>query len=88
MIDTSGKWWKGDSAEDLNEYLRIFSEDSYPIKEFRLALCRCGSDKFLLEVKDEEEAAKRICSLCSAAHFVCDSEENWKGRSRKFECIE
>jgi hypothetical protein len=88
MIDMSGKWWKGGSAEDLNEYLRILSEDSYPVNEFRLALCPCGSDKFLLEVKDEEEAGKCICSACSKARFVCDSEESWKGRSRKFKCIE
>ena len=88
-IDTSGKWWKGSSPDDLEEYLRALSEEGYPIDDFRLSQCPCGSNRFLLEVNVEEGLARRVCERCGTKHFICDSEENWSPnvQMRKFKCV-
>jgi hypothetical protein len=87
-IDTSGKWWKGSAPEDLGEYLRALSANSYPVSEFRLSKCSCGSLRFFLEVEQDEGVARRTCEQCGAAHFICDSEDNWEPglRPRRFKC--
>lgn len=87
-IDRSGKWWKGNSPEDIFVYLDQLFADSYPIHEHRLAVCPCGSEVFSLCWIPDEGAVKRICGQCGTKHFVCDSEENWDGRPKKFKCIE
>lgn len=74
-MDTSGKWWTGSEAEDIKEYLEAYSEEGYPIDEFRLAVCDCGSKIFFLEADIDEGVAKRICVKCGKEHFICDSEE-------------
>lgn len=82
-IDKSGKWWVGKTPEDLKEYLDAFSEDSYPIHEFRLARCDCGSLEFQIEASDEDGVARRTCAACRQNHFLCDSEENWSDAETK-----
>jgi hypothetical protein len=88
-IDTSGKWWKGDAPEDLDEYLHAYTEDGDAITEFRLARCGCGSVRFQLEVDEDEGVARRTCEACGEKHFICDSEENWTPglKTKKYKCI-
>jgi len=88
-IDTSRKWWVGSTPNDLEEYLHAYSQDSYPTGHFRLAICACGALEFYLEVDDNEGVARRTCSECGAAHFVCDSGEYWEdAEPKRFRCIE
>ena len=89
-IDKSGKWWKGNSPEDVQEYLSCLSEAEYKISEFRLSRCTCGSVEFGLEYNVDEGVVRRKCSLCSSVHYMCGSEEYWlpKVRMKKFKCIE
>jgi len=88
-IDTTGKWWVGTDAADIEEYLIAYTEDAYRVKEFRLAKCSCGSESFHLEVDDDEEVAKRTCATCSDEHFIGDSEEYWGGaRPKTWKCTE
>lgn len=89
MIDTSGKWWKGSSAEDLQEYLQALSVSSYPISEFRLSQCSCGGVRFVLRVEQDEGIAKRVCEGCSAEHLICDSAEHSQQgqRLKPFKCV-
>ena len=88
-IDTSGKWWVGSSPQDLEEYLRAYSEDSYPATVFRLARCHCRSEIFSLEADDDEGVARRTCTACNSAHFICDSGEYWKdARPKRYKCVE
>jgi len=87
-IDTSEKWWKGSAPQDLEEYLRALSSDSYPINEFRLARCTCGSERFLLEADSDESVARRTCAECGKAHFICDSGEFWEdAHPREYKCV-
>src|SRR5262249_2010842 len=89
-IDTSGKWWKGSSADDLAEYLRNLTRDSYPIDEFRLARCCCGEIRFNLEVEPDEGIAKRTCVQCRREHLIADSADNYEPDQHleRFECID
>ena len=76
-IDTSGRWWLGSDPDDISEYLEAFTEESYPINEFRLARCDCGGVVFRLEADATEGTARRTCPSCSKDCFICDSEEYW-----------
>jgi hypothetical protein len=88
-IDTSGQWWTGTTPEDLREYLRVLSGDSYPVGEFRLSQCTCGGKVFHLHVEQGEGVARRTCVECGHKHWIADSSENYeKGmRLKKFRCI-
>ena len=88
-IDKSGKWWVGSAPTDLQEYLGALSSGSYPIDEFRLSLCSCGGDKFVLHVEQNEGIARRTCVLCNAQHWIADSEDNYERgvRLKRFKCI-
>jgi hypothetical protein len=88
-IDTSGKWWKGSTPEDIAEYLQALSSSSYPTTEFRLSRCQCGGVVFRLEVERDEGVAKRTCADCGTEHLVCDSGENYDvdAKLKKFKCV-
>ena len=88
-IDTSGTWWVGSSPEDIDEYLRAYTSDCYPVHELRLAKCSCGSVEFFLLADDNEGAAQRKCASCSETAFVCDSEEYWdEAEPEAWRCVE
>ncbi|RSL16231.1 hypothetical protein EDE15_1742 [Edaphobacter aggregans] len=88
-IDKSGKWWVGSQPEDLKEYLEAYSSGGYKTHEFRLAKCKCGRDEFFFFADDDEGCAKRICSFCGEAHFVCDSQEWWTNSNpEEWKCAE
>ncbi len=88
-IDTSGKWWIGSSPQDIEEYLRAYSGDSYLATVFHLARCQCGSEVFSLEADDDEGVARHTCVTCSSAHYICDSGEYWKEACpERFKCVE
>lgn len=87
-IDTSGEWWKGSEAADLIEYLKAATAEGYLVDEIRPALCRCGCDRFQLEVDDTEGAARRTCAACSSTHMICDSADYWdEAEPEEWECI-
>ena len=64
-VDNSGKWWVGDSPEDVGEFLRAYSASGYPVTAFRL------------DADDNEGTARRVCVACAKEHFICDSGEYW-----------
>ena len=77
VVDTSGKWWIGDTPEDIAEFLHAYSSKGYKATEFRLAKCQCGSLEFRLDADDNEGVARRTCVVCAREHFICDSNEYW-----------
>jgi hypothetical protein len=88
-IDRSGKWWVGTDAGDIQEYLKAYSSDSYPIAEFRKATCTCGGDAFLLLADDDEGCARRMCTSCGEEKYICDSAEYWSDASpEEYKCVE
>jgi hypothetical protein len=88
-IDTSGKWWIGTEAGDIEGYLKAYAEGAHDVAAFRLARCTCGSVEFTLEADDNEGAARRACTGCETAHFICDSDEAWQdAEPESWACIE
>jgi hypothetical protein len=77
MIDRSSKYWTGTEAADLDEYLRALTAESYPADRIVHARCACGHSLFGIEVDTDEGCARRTCTKCRRAHFVCDSGEYW-----------
>lgn len=74
-IDDSGEWWKGSLPQDMDEYIRLLSQDHYQADDFRLSSCDCGSLEFKFDFDKDEGCAKRTCLICESEHFICDSEE-------------
>ena len=76
VIDTGGPWWRGTEAADLDEYLREFSADGYPVGSVVHASCaHCGSDRFALLADDEAGCGGRRCASCGDLHWMLDSAE-------------
>lgn len=54
MIDKSGKYWCGDGADDIDEYLKEYSDN--PTIDIKPIVChRCGNDALELRVDYNEE---------------------------------
>ena len=88
-IDNSGQWWIGTEAADIQEYLEAYSSEGYPVQEFRLSKCQCGSPAFRLNCDEDECVANRICIQCSEAHYIGDSDEYWaEADPEAWECVE
>ena len=74
-IDTS-TWPTSDLAEDLDPFLRDFTEDDDPVTEVVNAACgRCGATVFSVHLDDDEGAAQRTCTTCGAEFVMLDSAD-------------
>lgn len=71
-IDTSSKWWKGQNADDVVEYVRLLTQQGSPATKFAIAKCACGADRFRLYADRDEGCAKRQCASCGKEAFICD----------------
>ncbi|MCA9678599.1 MAG: hypothetical protein H6709_02005 [Kofleriaceae bacterium] len=88
-IDRSGKWWKGTAPEDIAGFLTAYADEGYEVAAFRLARCACGSVEFKLDADDDEGAARRTCTRCGTAHFICDSDDAWEeAEPESWTCVE
>ena len=77
MIDTTKRYWTGDSADDINEYLRLYSEDDNI--DVKPVLCHtCGNDAFELRVDQDEDAIQVKCAQCGTKKILLDCEEIWE----------
>ena len=88
-VDRTGKWWVGDTAQDIKPYLEAYASDGYPLHVFRLAKCACGGEVFRFFADDHEGVAKRVCAQCNTEHYICDSQEFLpQAAPEEFVCIE
>lgn len=77
MIDKTKKYWIGDSAEDISEYLRLYSENNSI--DIEPVLCHlCGNDCFELRVDQIEDAIEVKCAKCGTKKILLDGNEVWK----------
>ena len=86
MIDKSGKYWHGDCADDINEYLKEYSEDS--TIDVKAIVCKsCGNDTFKLKVDYDEDAIQVKCPRCGYEKILLDCEEVWEdAEPRRCKC--
>jgi len=74
VIDKSGRWWIGDSADDLDEFLRAFAAGGYALDRATPSTCEgCGAVVFRLFVDDDAGCARRTCIECHESKALLDS---------------
>lgn len=77
MISKSKDCWKGSGAEDIDEYLKQYSQD--PRLDVKSAVCgSCGGSSFVVECDADECAIRLKCTRCGKRKFLADSEEYWE----------
>ncbi len=75
MIDKSKKYWSGDCAADIDEYLKEYTEN--PQLDVKPVVCSCGSEDFTILVDQDEGAVLLKCTHCAEEKYLLDSEEYW-----------
>lgn len=77
MIDKSREYWHGDSADDIDEFLREYSEiEAIDIKPI---ICHsCGNEHLNLRIDYDEEAIQVKCPKCGYKKIILDCEEVWE----------
>jgi hypothetical protein len=75
-IDKSGEFWRGTDATDLDEYLRHYAVDNYPLGSTVFARCAaCAGTEFTVVLDDSEGFASRQCTACPGMVMMLDSAE-------------
>jgi hypothetical protein len=75
-IDKSGEFWKGTDAADIDEFVRAFTADGYPVARMVHSRCEdCSGTTFALRVDDVEGYADRRCISCGRVFHMLDSAE-------------
>jgi hypothetical protein len=74
VIDSSGTWWRGTEAGDLDGYLVDYRAGGYAVARVVHASCsECGGSTFDVVVDDEQGYAERSCASCAARVAMLDS---------------
>lgn len=82
MIDKSKKYWTGDSAEDISEWLRLYAEDDS--MDVKPVICHtCGNDSFVLRVDQDEGAIQVKCTACGTKKILLDCDDIWEDAKPK-----
>jgi hypothetical protein len=77
-IDTSGELWRGESADDIADYLKELAPGGYPVHQVVNARCAsCTGGAFVIELDEASTCARRTCVACGAMAYMLDSEEYW-----------
>ena len=77
MIDKSGAWWKGAEFDDLVEYIRGFTAETYPADLVPQSACECGHVVFSVDYDGEQGCVRRTCVSCGRTGFIADSGDYW-----------
>ncbi|MCL1926797.1 MAG: hypothetical protein FWF95_06660 [Syntrophorhabdaceae bacterium] len=87
-IDKSKKYWRGDSADDVVEYLDEYSENE--ITKVVVVKCRrCGLVVFTFKIDTAEGVIEITCVACGKKHLLLDSEKSLaKSKPENAKCSE
>ncbi len=86
MIDKSKKYWTGDGPEDIDQWLRLYTEEEG--LEVRPVVCHsCGGDAFEVRCDANEGVIQVKCAQCGMKKILLDGEEYWEdARPRLKKC--
>lgn len=77
MIDKSGQYWHGSCADDINKYLKEYSEN--PSVDIKPVVCHsCGKDIFKMWVDYDEDAIQVECAECGNKKILLDCVDIWE----------
>ena len=88
MIDKSKKYWHGDCVDDIDEYLKEYSEVA--AIDVKPVFCHtCGSNDLNLRIDYDEEVIQIICPKCGYEKIILDCEDAWEDATpRLIKCME
>jgi len=73
-IDKSKKYWRGDAAEDVVEFLDEYSENE--VSKVVIIKCRqCDYDIFTFKIDADKEVIEVTCTACNKKRLLLDSEK-------------
>lgn len=75
MIDKTDEFWASATADDIDEYLKAYSDNS--ALDVKPVLCGCGGDTFTVRYDEDESAVGVKCESCGAEKLLADSAEYW-----------
>src|SRR6185369_8812671 len=77
-IDRTGDYWRGETFEDLAEYVRAHKAGGYEVAHVEESVCAdCEGRAFTIMVDDEDGCAQRTCLACGNAALIADSADFW-----------
>ena len=85
MIDKTDEFWASATADDIDEYLKAYSDNS--ALDVKPVICGCGSDTFTIKCDQDESVIGVRCEQCGAEKLIADSAEYWDDADPEdFEC--
>jgi hypothetical protein len=77
-IDTSGRWWHGENASDLAEYLQLAKPGGYRVDRVLAVVCgECAGTTFKLRADQDEGGVERTCAGCAKPVLMLDTGDHW-----------
>lgn len=77
MIDTSKEYWTGTTENDIEEYLKLYSENDK--LEVKHVVCHtCNENNFEVMVDQNEGAILIKCVKCKTEKILLDGEDVWE----------
>ncbi len=86
MIDKTKTYWHGDCADDIDEYLKEYTE-ALDI-DIKSVICHsCGCETLVLHIDFDEEAIQVKCPKCGEKKILLDCQEVWEdAKPRLLKC--
>lgn len=76
MIDKTDEFWASATADDIDEYLKAFSDNSG--LDIKPIVCECGCDTFTIRCDQDESVIGAKCANCGKERLIADSAEYWE----------
>ena len=77
-IDKSSRWWRGESATDLAEYLQLAEPGGYRVDRVLTAVCAdCAGATFKLRAGRAKGGVERTCANCAKKVLMLDTGDYW-----------
>lgn len=85
MIDKTDEFWASATADDIDEYLKAYSDNS--ALEVEPIICGCGGDTFTLRTAAGSKFTEIKCESCNAVRYISDRPD-YHGRTEPedFKC--
>lgn len=85
MIDKTEEFWSSAVADDIDEYLKAFSDN--PALDVKPVVCSCGGDTFTVRCDRDENVIEVKCESCGKAKLLADSADYWENAEpEELEC--
>ncbi len=75
MIDKTDEFWASATADDIDEYLKAYSDNS--ALDVKPIICSCGGETFTIKCDQDESVIGVKCECCGEEKLIADSADYW-----------